>query len=121
MTYAFSMYETCVPKLDRLLGNVEHFLKKGEANAEERGIDPEIFLNARLAPDMYHLIKQVQTLTSLAKNCPHRVAGTEPPVFEDTEQTFDELYALIVKTREELGKFSPEDLNGKEDRAFQPT
>ncbi len=118
MTYSFSMYETCVPTLDRLMGNVEHILKKGEANATERGIEPEIFLNARLAPDMYSLTKQIQTLASLAKNCPHRIVGTEPPVFEEDEKTFADLYALIEKTRKEIDGFSKSDLDGKEEREF---
>ena len=118
MAYAFSMYDTCITTLDRLMSNVEYMLKKGEANAEERGIEADIFLNARLAPDMYNLTKQVQTLTSLAKNCPHRIAGTEPPVFEDTEKTFAELYVLIGKTRKELASFSRSDIDGQEDREF---
>ncbi len=118
MPQTLSMYNACIPMLDRTLSNLEHILKKGEANAKERGIDPEVFLTARLAPDMHHLIKQVQIATSLAKNCPHRIADTTPPVFEETEETFEELYALIAKARAEIGTFNREDLDGKEGRAF---
>ncbi len=104
--------------VDSALVNLRHILKKGEANAAERGIDPDIFLNARLAPDMYSLKRQVYVVTSLAKVCPHRLAGTEAPVYEDTEETFEELYARIDKARGELAKFKPEDIDGKEDRSF---
>jgi len=92
--------------VDAALVNLNHILKKGEANAAERGIDPDIFLNARLAPDMYNLKRQVYVVTSLAKACPHRITGSEPPVYEDTEETFEALYARIAKARGELAKFS---------------
>lgn len=104
--------------VDAALVNLNHILKKGEANAAERGIDPDIFLNARLAPDMYNLKRQVYVVTSLAKACPHRITGSEPPVYEDTEETFEALYARIAKARGELAKFSQEDIDGKEDRKF---
>ena len=54
-----SMYNA-VDALPRLLSNLEHILKKGEANAKDREIDQQVFLNARLAPDMHPLKKQVQ-------------------------------------------------------------
>ncbi len=115
---SLSLYAACIPALDRTLGNLEHVLKKGEADAKTRDIDPSVFLNARLAPDMANLIKQIQIATSLAKNCPHRLVGTTPPVYEDTEATFEDLYALIAKTRTEITGFTPEQINGTEDRAF---
>ncbi len=114
----FSMYDHVVPALDRTLGNLEHILKTGQSNAKTRGIEPEIFLSARLAPDMHHLVRQVQIATSLAKNCPHRIAGTTPPVFEDTETTFEDVFALIDKTRQEITGFERAAIDGKEDREF---
>jgi len=115
----FSMYDHVVPALDRTLSNLEHILKTGEANANSRDIEPEVFLSARLAPDMHHLVRQVQIATSLAKNCPHRIAGTTPPVFEDTETTFEELYSLIAKARKEITDFDRASLEGKEGREFK--
>jgi len=117
MTTALSLYNA-MSTIDAALANMQHVLKTGEANAEERGIDPSVFLNARLAPDMFGLIGQVQVAASLAKACPHRIVGSEPPVYEDTEKSFEDLYALIAKARNELAKFSPEDINGKEHREF---
>lgn len=113
-----TMYNACIPVLDRLLSNLEHVLKKGEANAAERDIDASVFLNARLAPDMATLTKQVQIAASMSKMCPHRLAGTTPPAYEDTESSFEELYALIAKARKELASFTPEQLNGTETREF---
>jgi hypothetical protein len=119
MANAFSLHASCVLKLVRLMENLEHILSKGEANAAERDIDAEVFLSARLAPDMATLIQQVQFAASLAKNCPHRLAGTTPPVYAETETSFEELYGLITKTKAELSSFAPEDINGRESSEFQ--
>lgn len=118
MTVQLSLYNACVPGLVRIMENLDHVLRKGEANAAERGIDADIFLNARLAPDMATLTKQIQFATSLGKNCPHRLAGTTPPVYEETETTFEELYALLAKTRAEIDGFTRESLDGREGETF---
>ena len=115
---SLSMYTACIPMLDRVLANLEYVLKKGEANAAERDIDPGVFLTARLAPDMAPLTRQIQIAASMAKNCPHRLVGTTPPVYEDTEKTFEELYALIAKARKEIMSFTPDHMDGTDDRAF---
>jgi uncharacterized protein len=67
------------------LAGLSQVLKKGEANAIARKIDPSVFLNARLAPDMFHLIRQVQIATDTVKGAVHRLAELEIPKFEDNE------------------------------------
>ena len=104
--------------LPRLLDNLEHLLRKGEADAKERGIDPQVFLNARLAPDMWPLKKQVQVVASFVKMAPHRIVGTEPPSYEDTEESFEELYALLAKAKADFAAVPSADLEGKEEREF---
>jgi len=113
-----TFYAASLTVLNRIVDNLEHILKKGEDNALQREIDPQIFVDARLAPDMHPLKKQVQIMASLVKNCPHRIAGTEPPVFEETENSFEELYALLNKTRAELASFSQDVINAGENREF---
>ncbi len=115
---SLTLYNACVPVLDRLLANLEYVLKKGEENAAERGIDKQVFLDARLAPDMLPLSRQIHIAASMAKNCPHRIAGTTPPDYDGSEATFEELYCLIAKARKDITAFTPVQLNGKEDRAF---
>lgn len=118
MITEYSMYNASVPVLLRLLDNLEHILKLGEANAKERDIDPSVFLNARLTADMAHLIKQVQFATSLIKNCAHRISATEPPVFEETENSFDDLYTTIERARAEVNKCTVDNVNANEARNF---
>lgn len=98
------------------VGGLSQVLQKAEANAAERKIDPSVFLNARLAPDMYPLTRQVQIATDTVKGAVHRLAGLEIPKFEDNEATFAELQARLEKTIA-LVKSIPADLiNGQEDR-----
>lgn len=118
MSNDFTFYNSYAPVLDRALRNLEHVLKKGEANAEERGIDPEIFLTARLAPDMHNLIGQVEVATSVAKASPYRLVGTEPPAFADMENNFASVYDRIAQTRAQIAKFSADEINPTISRAF---
>ena len=104
--------------LPNILGNLEHLLRKAEANAQERGIEAEVLLNARLAPDMWPLKKQVQTCAELAKNAPYRVAGTEAPSYEGHPETFEQCYEVLAKAKSDIAKVSAADLDGKEGREF---
>ena len=112
-----SMYNA-VDALPRLLSNLEHILKKGEANAKERDIDQDIFLNARLYPDMLPLKKQVQIAAELTKNAPYRIAGLEAPNYDTTPETFAEAYELLARAQKDCKAVSEDDLNGKEGREF---
>ncbi|MDA8708393.1 DUF1993 domain-containing protein [Hellea sp.] len=107
-----------VSALPNMLDSLEHLLRKAEASAEERGIDAEVFLNARLAPDMWPLKKQVQTVAELAKNAPYRIAGTEAPSYEGHPESFADCYAVIAKAKTDIAKVSASDLDGKEGREF---
>ena len=107
-----------VSAVPRLLGNLEHLLRKAESSAQERNIDTQVFLNARLAPDMWPLNKQVQTAVELCKNAPYRVAGTDAPSYEGAPESFEACYALIEKAKADIAQVSPQDLDGKEDREF---
>src|SRR5205085_2556563 len=69
-----------------------------------------------LAPDMLPLSKQVQIACDLAKNSAARLAGLEPPRFEDNEKTIEELRARIAKTVEYLKSIPAGALEGSEER-----
>lgn len=114
-----SVYDASVGVYSRLLGNLEAILDKAGAWAVERKIDPAALLHARLAPDMYHLIRQVQVATDMVKGTVARLAGAEPPSYEDDEATFAQLKARVAKTREYLATFRPEQFIGAETRTIQ--
>jgi hypothetical protein len=98
------------------LGILSTLLDKGAANAAERKFDPAVLVQARLAPDMFPLSRQVQLACDIAKNGCSRLAAVEPPRFEDTEQTIDELKARIAKTIDYLKSIPRSAFEGAEDR-----
>jgi hypothetical protein len=95
---SFSMSQASLPSIELALNALSGILDKAEAYAAAKKVDASVLLNTRLAPDMFPLIKQVQTATDLAKNGASRLAGVEPPRFEDTEKTVAELKARLAKT-----------------------
>lgn len=99
-----------------MLRNLSHILAKGEAHAAARRIDPLVLTGDRLAPDMFPLRRQVQIACDGAKNGLARLAGIEPPKFEDTEQTFEELRARIDKTLAFIASVPAERVDGTEER-----
>lgn len=112
------MYAITVPPIIRSLSNLRSILEKAAAHAEAKKIDPSIFVNARLYPDMYALSRQVQIATDVAKGAVSRLAGLEPPKYEDNESTFPQLLARIDKTVALLESISAEQLDGAEDRTI---
>ena len=111
-----SMYQASVPVFVRGLENLAAILAKGAAQAEARKIDPAVFVNARLAPDMLHFARQVQIASDAAKGCVARLAGVEVPSFPDTETTFPELQARIAKTIDFVKGFTAAQIDGTEDK-----
>jgi hypothetical protein len=81
---------------------------KAKIFAKEKGIAEQLFLESRLAPDMFPLGKQVQVASDNAKGAAARLAGVGIPIMEDTETTFDELIARLARTIAFLHTLSPE-------------
>ncbi|MCA0013481.1 DUF1993 family protein [Mesorhizobium sp. B292B1B] len=114
-----SMYEVSVVVFSTRLKALSSVLSTAEQNAGERKIDPQVFLTARLAPDMFALTRQVQIATDHAKGAPSRLAGREVPKYEDNEASFAELQARIAKTLDHLATFSAADLEGSDERIVE--
>ncbi|HEY8023191.1 MAG TPA: DUF1993 family protein [Burkholderiaceae bacterium] len=111
-----SMHQISTLTFTRTLTNLAAILNKGAAHAEARKIDPSVFLNSRLAPDMFPLVRQVQIATDAVKGCAARLAGVDIPSFADTEASFPELLERIAKTQAFLNGISAAQLEGSEDR-----
>jgi len=114
-----SMYASSIPVFERMLTATSKILAKAETDAEARGIDPNVLLSSRLAPDMFPLVRQVQIATDMAKGCCSRLAGTEVPKWEDTETSFAELQDRIERSLAHMRAFVPDQLNGSEDKDIE--
>jgi hypothetical protein len=97
-----SMSSASIPVFETGLKALSAILDKAEAFAAAKKIDPSVLLGSRLAPDMFPLLRQIQVVTDQAKNGSARLAGVEPPAFEDKETTIADLKARLAKTADFL-------------------
>ncbi|MEK7103065.1 MAG: DUF1993 domain-containing protein [Patescibacteria group bacterium] len=111
-----NLYTCTVPVLVNMLGGLKTVLAKAESYAKEHGMNEAVFLDDRLAADMFPLKKQVQVACDNAKGAVARLTGKENPVMEDNEQTFAELQARIDKTLVFVQSVTEQDFEGAEER-----
>lgn len=111
-----SMYSASVPIFKRQLEAMAKWLDKAEAHAQARKFDSANYLQLRLAPDMLPFVRQIQIASDNAKGCTARLAGLEPPKFEDNEASFDDLRARIRRTIEFVESVAPSLIEGSEQR-----
>jgi uncharacterized protein len=93
-----SLYSITTETFEPMLRSLSEVLDKGALSARARNIEPAVLINARLAPDMYPLVKQVLLACNHARDAVALLIGEQPPSFADNEQTFDELKARIAST-----------------------
>jgi uncharacterized protein len=110
------MYTTSVPVFKQLLNSLSAILTKAETFAAEKKVEQAVLLNARLYPDMFPFIRQVQIAGDFAKGVSARLAGIEVPTYDDNEQSFAELQARIAKTLSFIESLSPAQFEGSENR-----
>jgi hypothetical protein len=92
-----SLYAASIPVFKQLLTALGDVLNKAEAHATARKIQPDALLQARLYPDMFPLIRQVQIAVDFAKGVSARLAGVEVPSFSDDDKTFADLQAKLAQ------------------------
>jgi len=113
---SISMSTTSLPVFRQMLDSLSHVLAKAEAHAAAKKIEPEVLLQARLFPDMFPLLRQVQIAADFAKGISARLAGAEVPSYEDNERTFADLQARIAKTLAFIDSLDPAQIDGSEER-----
>ncbi len=111
-----SLYEACVPQLVQMLKNLDGWLDAAEAYAKKKSFDAEVLVAARLAPDQYPLVRQVQAACDAAKFAGARLTGKTAPSHPDTETRMDELHARVRAVVEWLGGLEKADFEGAADR-----
>lgn len=107
-----------VLEMKKLLRNLDGWLEKSVASATLRKFDPNVLLQSRLAPDMFPLVRQIQSACDQAKFAAARTAGKDPPAHADTEQTVDELRRRIATVVAYLDEFRSADFDGAETRTL---
>ncbi len=112
------IHQIVVSQFTKMLRNLGHILDAAGKHAEERKFDVAVLLQSRLAPDQFHLIRQVQVACDTAKLGAARLAGKEQsaPAHDDSEQTVAELQARIDSVASYLAGFSAADFSATAER-----
>lgn len=113
------MYDLTVPQLVKTLRNLDRWLALAKSHAEKADIPVETLMSARLAPDQYTLVRQVQVATDNAKFIPGRLTGKDWPPHPDTETTFDQLHGRIASVSSYIETFKREDFDNVERRKIR--
>src|SRR5262245_62061268 len=113
-----SMYSASAPAFERGLDSLRSILAKGAAHAAERKIDPAVLVNARPFPAMFPLWRQVYVVTDFARGTLARLAGSEPPKWDDVESTFPDLIARVERASAAVKSFKPAQIDGSEERVI---
>jgi hypothetical protein len=112
----FTMSQACLPVFEIGLNALVAVLDKAAAYAAAKKVEPSVLLGWRLAPDMFALVRQVQVTADQAKNGSARLAGVEPPKFEDNETTIDQLKERVAKTVAYLKTLDAKAIDASADR-----
>jgi len=94
-----ALYQESVPVLTSFLTNLQAILQKAQQHVSEHKLDEAALLQARLFPDMFPFVRQVQIACDAAKGGVARLAGVEIPKFPDVETSFAELISRVEQTR----------------------
>ena len=110
------MYSHSIPVFKQMLTAMKAILAQVDAQVAAKSLEPAAFLQARLFPDMFPLLKQVQIAADFARGISARLAGVEVPAFEGKETTFSELDALLTQTLAFLDSLNTAQFEGSESR-----
>jgi uncharacterized protein len=93
-----AMYTHSVPVFRQMLNALQTILAQANVQATGKSIEADAYLQARLYPDMFPLVKQVQIAADFARGVSARLAGVEVPSYEGKERSFADLDALLTRT-----------------------
>jgi uncharacterized protein len=111
-----AQYQASVPVFKQMLTALAAILAKADAHAQAKNIEPVALLQARLFPDMFGLVRQVQIAAEFARGVSARLANVDVPVVETTELSFADLQALIASTVTFLDSLNATQMLGSESR-----
>ncbi|HSH97477.1 MAG: DUF1993 family protein [Methylophilaceae bacterium] len=111
---SISLYQVSVPVFIKFIGNLSEILNKASVFATEKKIEPSVFLETRLYPNMFTFGKQIQRVADNATAYSARLAGKQPPVFENKLASFDDFQLYLQASIDYLKSLKPEEIDGQE-------
>lgn len=114
-----SIYSSAPAQLVHGLQILSHLLRKGEQFLQEKQLPESTLLDARLAADMFPLLRQVQIVSDVAKGAVARLSGQEVLSMPDNETSFAQLHQRIEKTINYVQGFQPIDFADADGREIE--
>jgi len=112
---SFTIYDASAPVFVHALTNIQNWLDKALAEGKSEAV----LIEARLAPDMFPLPRQIQIASDSAKSGVANLLGVVAPAMADTETTFAELKDRCQRTIDYINGFDRAAFDGAEARAVQ--
>lgn len=111
-----TVFEITVPQFILTLKSIKNLMHKAKSHAESKGIEAQILLQTRLAPDQFALGKQVEIACDVARFCVARLTGVEAKQYNQDMKTFDDYFHRIDETIQFMQKIEPQQFQGYETR-----
>jgi hypothetical protein len=106
------MYHTMFRQMHKQLGQLNAWFDAAEAHAKALSFDADGLLSARLAPDQFPLVRQVQIACDTAKLGASRITGKDAPSHADDETTIAALRERVHSVQKYLDGLSAADFDG---------
>lgn len=108
---AFTLYAATIPSYLQILNSVSTLIDKAEAFCIEKGLEPEVLIQARLAEDMLPFAYQVKSTAVHSIGAIEGVRkGTFSPDTATPPTTFDDLRERIAQTIAALEAIDPDEV-----------
>lgn len=112
---AEALYRLTIPVFGGTLANAGRILAKAERHAKRHGIDMATLLSARLYPDMYSLLQQIQYLCFIPVDFAKNFSTAAAPRVGYDERTLADLKISIKKTQAYLRGVKPAHFRARAD------
>ena len=99
--------------MTQMFAALDGILDKASQHVAAHGIEEQILLNWRLAPDMFPMSRQVQIACDIAARGMSRLARVDPPSTPDTEKTFAELRARVAQAKKLVGSLNADAISAE--------
>jgi hypothetical protein len=109
-----------ITQFGKMLKTLDTWIGKAEKHAESKKFDTAVLASARLYPDMFPLVKQVQSACDAAKFAAAYLSGKQAPSHPDTETTLAECHERIKKCASWLETLQEADFVGGDERKVAP-
>jgi uncharacterized protein len=102
--------------MSKSLRSLVKIIQKTQNWSAQNNVSENSILDAKLAPDMYAFVKQIQLVSDNAKGTASRLSGVEIPSYADEETSLDQLADRLNRTIEFVDAIPSESFDQAEDK-----